>query len=224
MNRDRATRPSVVAGEQAKWFVSQIASWFLSPSPQSRGDGEQCGFARFNHSYSFLRVKFQQNGRGLPFVNSSYSRSRTLNASKFGLSFGVRTFRCTREKSCTGGSRGSFFESTPRAVGKVSFYPHHGAWWLYCREAVQPVRRKVAETRDDAEKLAEASPTLLSFQPAQLHWLDDAVDDHRGAEACPQAKEEHLAPLAAPKGLHGGIIGYLVGGVFGDRPIARELA
>jgi integrase len=58
-------------------------------------------------------------------------------------------------------------------VGKVSFYPHHGAWWLYYRETGKPARRKVAETPDDAEKIAaqvnaqlvSAVPTLLAFEP-----------------------------------------------------------
>ena len=71
-------------------------------------------------------------------------------------------------------------------VGKVSFYSHHGAWWLYYREGGRPVRRKVAESRDDAEKLAakinaqlaEASPTLLSFQPASVSEARRAFLDY----------------------------------------------
>ena len=29
-------------------------------------------------------------------------------------------------------------------IGRVSVYPHHGAWWVYYRDAGQPVRQKVA--------------------------------------------------------------------------------
>jgi integrase len=55
-------------------------------------------------------------------------------------------------------------------VGKVSIYWHHGAWWLYYREAGMPVRRKVATLRDDAQKiaaqinaqLASAASTMLA--------------------------------------------------------------
>lgn len=64
-------------------------------------------------------------------------------------------------------------------VGKVSFFPHHGAWWVYYREAGKPVRRKVASARDEAEKiaaqinaqLAAAVPTLLAFDPIAVSEL-----------------------------------------------------
>jgi len=39
-------------------------------------------------------------------------------------------------------------------VGKVSVYLHHGAWWLYYRDGSKPIRRKVAENRDEAEQVA----------------------------------------------------------------------
>jgi integrase len=67
--------------------------------------------------------------------------------------------------------------SSPRfRVGKVSVYLHHGAWWLYYREHGRPVRNKVAERRDDAERIAaqvnaqitSGSPTLLSFEPISV--------------------------------------------------------
>src|SRR5438876_5490641 len=40
----------------------------------------------------------------------------------------------------------------------------------------------------------------------QLHWLDNAIDDHGGAQAGAQAQKEHFPSLVAPQGLHGGII------------------
>lgn len=57
-------------------------------------------------------------------------------------------------------------------VGRVSVYPHHGAWWIYYRDG-RPVRRKVGRDRTEAEQvaakvhaqLAEGAPTLLGFVP-----------------------------------------------------------
>jgi integrase len=64
-------------------------------------------------------------------------------------------------------------------VGNVSAYLHHGAWWLYYRDSGRPIRRKVADARDDAEKLAAqvnaqvtaGSPTLLSFSSIDVSTL-----------------------------------------------------
>src|SRR4051794_32707905 len=58
-------------------------------------------------------------------------------------------------------------------VGRISVYPHHGAWWLYYRDAGRPVRRKVATTRAEAEQIAaqvsapltSGALTLLAFTP-----------------------------------------------------------
>jgi hypothetical protein len=58
-------------------------------------------------------------------------------------------------------------------VGKVSVYEHHGAWWVYYRDDAGPHRKKVAETREQAEQvaarvnsqLASNEPTLLTFTP-----------------------------------------------------------
>jgi integrase len=61
-------------------------------------------------------------------------------------------------------------------VGKVSLYQHHGAWWVYYREAGKPTRKKIAVDREQAEQvaaqinaqLASDAPTLLSFQPVSV--------------------------------------------------------
>src|SRR5262249_59978088 len=45
----------------------------------------------------------------------------------------------------------------------------------------------------------------------QLHRLDNAIDNHGGAQAGAQAQEEHLASPVAPQRLHGGIIDNLDG-------------
>lgn len=71
-------------------------------------------------------------------------------------------------------------------VGRVSVYVHHGAWWLYYREHSQPVRRKVAETPEEAEQVAaqvnaqltSARPTLLTFQPISIVELRQRFLDY----------------------------------------------
>ena len=39
-------------------------------------------------------------------------------------------------------------------VGRVSYYQHHGGWWLYYNEAGNPVRKRVADTEEEAARLA----------------------------------------------------------------------
>jgi len=64
-------------------------------------------------------------------------------------------------------------------IGKVSVYLHHGAWWLYYREGGRAVRKKVSESRAQAEQLAAQvnaqlavnSPTVLSFSPISVGAL-----------------------------------------------------
>src|SRR5262245_9911722 len=64
-------------------------------------------------------------------------------------------------------------------VGKISGYLHHGAWWLYYRDGGKPVRRKVAQTRGQAEQVAaqvngqlsSGAPTLLAFCPTSVRDL-----------------------------------------------------
>src|SRR4051794_35616644 len=71
-------------------------------------------------------------------------------------------------------------------VGTVSGYLHHGSWWLYYRDAGLPVRRKVANTREDAEilaaqvnaQVAAGSPTLLSFNPIDVPSLRQQFLDY----------------------------------------------
>lgn len=66
-----------------------------------------------------------------------------------------------------------------RRVGRVSLYLHHGAWWLYYREGGKPLRRKVAQTSQEAEviaaevnaQLTSGAPTLLAFVPIGLPQL-----------------------------------------------------
>lgn len=58
-------------------------------------------------------------------------------------------------------------------VGKVSFYQHHGVWWVYYQEHGRRVRERVADDEQTAAQiaaqinaqLASAAPTLFSFAP-----------------------------------------------------------
>ncbi|MCE9531922.1 MAG: site-specific integrase [Planctomycetes bacterium] len=64
-------------------------------------------------------------------------------------------------------------------VGRVSVYFHHTSWWIYHREGGRQVRRKVGNSREDAEQvaaqingqLAAGAPTLLSFEPIGIPEL-----------------------------------------------------
>jgi len=71
-------------------------------------------------------------------------------------------------------------------VGKVSVYEHHGAWWLYYRDNGRIVRSKVANKKDDAERIAaqvnaqvmNGSPTLLAFDPISVNELRQQFLDY----------------------------------------------
>lgn len=73
-----------------------------------------------------------------------------------------------------------------RRIGRVSFYCHHNAWWVYYRESGRPVRRRVAETEEEAGRiaaqvnaqLATASPTLLTFQAIAIPELRERFLSH----------------------------------------------
>ena len=97
-------------------------------------------------------------------------------------------------------------------VGRVSVYPHHGAWWLYYREHGRPVRRKVAETRDEAEQVASqvnadltsARPTLLTFKPISvvelrrqfLDYHEHVLQSSLGTVSRYRAATRHLEEFA----------------------------
>jgi integrase len=63
----------------------------------------------------------------------------------------------------------------------VSVYLHHGAWWIYFREGDRPVRRRVAEAREAAERIAAevnaqlsaATSTMWAFTPVTVGVLRD---------------------------------------------------
>lgn len=53
-------------------------------------------------------------------------------------------------------------------LGRVSVYLHHSAWWLYFRESDRPVRRRVAETREAAERIAAEVNAQLSAATSMM--------------------------------------------------------
>ena len=73
-----------------------------------------------------------------------------------------------------------------KRVGRVSYYLHHGAWYLYYRDGDRPVRLRVADTEGEAEQiaaqvnaqLASSSPTLFSFTSVSFSELRQAFLNH----------------------------------------------
>jgi integrase len=107
-------------------------------------------------------------------------------------------------------------------VGKVTVYRHHGAWWLYYSEGSQRVRRKVADTRQQAEQVAaqvnaqvaQGTPTLLSFQAISVadlrrqfldyheHVLKSSVGTLVRYRAATQHLEDFAGQQAHPPQVH----------------------
>ena len=77
------------------------------------------------------------------------------------------------------GQRASRRDRARFRVGRVSAYLHHGAWWIYFRENDRPIRRRVAETREAAERIAAevnaqlsaATSTMFAFTPLTVGGL-----------------------------------------------------
>jgi integrase len=74
-------------------------------------------------------------------------------------------------------------------VGKVSYFFHHGAWWIYYvdrRTAEKPVRRQVAKAESEAAiiaaqvnaQLAASAPTLFSFTAVPVAELQRQFIDY----------------------------------------------
>ena len=66
-----------------------------------------------------------------------------------------------------------------KRVGSVSYYFHHGAWWVYYRDGRRQVRRRVGESEEAAGQLAAqvnaqlsaGAPTPFSFTPLTVAEL-----------------------------------------------------
>ncbi|MGZ0173733.1 MAG: tyrosine-type recombinase/integrase [Planctomycetales bacterium] len=73
-----------------------------------------------------------------------------------------------------------------KRIGSVSVYQHHGGWYVYYREGERSVRKRVADNRPDAEKIAgqinaqlgSSAPTMLAFEPVSVAELRRSFLDH----------------------------------------------
>jgi len=73
-----------------------------------------------------------------------------------------------------------------KRIGSVSVYQHHGGWYVYYREGERSVRKRVADNRPDAEKIAgqinaqlgSSAPTMLAFEPVSVVELRRSFLDH----------------------------------------------
>jgi hypothetical protein len=73
-----------------------------------------------------------------------------------------------------------------RRVGRVSYYQHHGAWYVYYRDGQRPVRRRIGESEERAAQVAAevngqlacAVPTIFSFVPISVAELRRRFLDH----------------------------------------------
>lgn len=71
-------------------------------------------------------------------------------------------------------------------VGRVSYYLHHGGWHLYYQQDGQTVRKRVADTEEQASQLAaqingqlaSGAPTLLTFEPISVPALRQRFLEH----------------------------------------------
>jgi len=41
-----------------------------------------------------------------------------------------------------------------RRIGRVSYFPHHGAWYVYYRDGQRPVRHRVGDSEELAAQVA----------------------------------------------------------------------
>lgn len=66
-----------------------------------------------------------------------------------------------------------------KRVGRVSYFYHHGSWWLYYREGKRQVRRRIVGDEKAAEQMAAQvnaqvateAPTMYSFTPDSIPGL-----------------------------------------------------
>lgn len=101
-------------------------------------------------------------------------------------------------------------------VGQVSLYAHHGAWWIYYREAGVVRRRRIGADYENARRVAaeinshlySARPTLFSFVPVTIEelvrrWLDHHEMGRNSSLATIRryrAATQHLLNFAGERG------------------------
>ncbi|MCA9123569.1 MAG: hypothetical protein H6822_19055 [Planctomycetaceae bacterium] len=65
-------------------------------------------------------------------------------------------------------------------VGKVSYFCHHGSWYIYYRGGRQQVRRRVSEDEQTAAAIAtEVNGQLAANVPAQFSFCPISVGELR---------------------------------------------
>jgi len=73
-----------------------------------------------------------------------------------------------------------------KRVGRVSYYLHRGAWWIYYRDGDRCVRRRIGEDEKAAEQMAAltnaqisaGAPTAFSFTPISVADLRQQFLDY----------------------------------------------
>jgi len=73
-----------------------------------------------------------------------------------------------------------------KRIGKVSYFFHHGSWWIYYLDGERQVRRRTGPEEQFAEQLAAqlnaqlttAAPTMFSFSPLAVPELCQQFLDH----------------------------------------------
>ena len=77
-------------------------------------------------------------------------------------------------------------KSARKRVGQVSYYQHHGSWYVYYLDGKQQVRRRVSDDEENAAKMAAqinaqfavGLPTQFSFTPISVALLQQRFLEH----------------------------------------------
>ena len=102
-----------------------------------------------------------------------------------------------------------------KRIGRVSYYFHHGSWWVYYLDGERQVRRRTGPDENTAEaiaaqvnaQLATAAPTMFSFSPLTVSELCQQFLDHRRADRGDVAGDRVPGPpetKAVAEGMLGG--------------------
>ena len=73
-----------------------------------------------------------------------------------------------------------------KRVGQVSYFHHHGGWYIYYRDGRKQVRRRIGTSEAEAvaaaaqinAQLASSAPTFFSFQGITVPELRQQFLDH----------------------------------------------
>lgn len=65
-----------------------------------------------------------------------------------------------------------------KRVGRVSYYLHHGSWYVYYREGSKQVRRRIGVVEDQAAQIAAQVNAQLAMA-APTSWAREGAPDLR---------------------------------------------